>query len=131
MSDYHILQISQSDGGMSENISIVFHIPVPDQANKAGVSYRTAIASLIGTDELGNPVVSSVPWLEADFPQEYADIQAGIVYEVSKMLRLPAEWTPIQKQDRIDAYYNTLKGELLAEAQQRFSFWGFNRNVEE
>lgn len=126
MSDYHILQISQSDGGMSENISIVFHIPVPDQNNNAGVSYRTAIASLVDAES-----VSAVPWLMADFPDEYADIQAGVIYECSRMLRLPAEWTPTQKRDRIDAYYNTLKGELLNEAQQRFSFWGLNRDVEE
>lgn len=124
MSNYHILQISPSDGGMSENISLIFHIPIPDQNNNANVSYRIAIASLVNAEN-----VSSVPWLEADFPAEYADIQTGAVYEVSRMLRLPAEWTPVQKRDRIDAYYNVLKGELLAKIQQRMSFWELNRDV--
>ena len=124
MSDYHILQINETHRGIMETVGVVFHIDIPDVNNDAGVPYRTAVASLVNPEN-----ISSVPWLETDFPDEYAEIQSGAVYEISKGVRLPANLTPVQKRDRLDAYYNQVKSELLQEIQDRMAFWGFNRDV--
>lgn len=107
-----------------EAITVVFHISIPDQTNDANVPYREATASLVDPEN-----ISAVPWLESDFPKEYADIQSGAVYETAKSIRLIADLTPIQKRDRLDTYYNHIKSELLQEIQHRLSFWGFNRDV--
>ena len=124
MSNYHILEINKTHRGIMEAITVVFHISIPDQTNDANVPYREATASLVDPEN-----ISAVPWLESDFPKEYADIQSGAVYETAKSIRLIADLTPIQKRDRLDTYYNHIKSELLQEIQHRLSFWGFNRDV--
>ena len=124
MSDYHILQINETHRGIMETVTVVFHIPIPDQNNDAGVPYRTAVASLVNAES-----ISAVPWLQTDFSDEHTAIQAGAVYEASRSVRLPAGLTPVQKRDRLDAYYNHIKSEILSEIQDRMAFWGFNRDV--
>lgn len=124
MSDYHILQIDKTRRETMDIVNVVFHISIPDQTNDAGIPYRQAVASLVNPEN-----ISSVPWLEIDFPDEYNDIQSGAVYEISRGVRIPADLTPIQKRDRLDNYYNHIRTELLQKIQFKMAFWGFNRDV--
>lgn len=100
MSDYHILTTQPS--GNKVRVQAAFHYPVPDQDNDAGVNYRTALSQYLAQNP--DVVWTQVPWLEANFVQEYNDIQAGAVFEHVETIPISQSWTPAQKQAKAFSY---------------------------
>ena len=119
MSNYHILSADK----YGNSFSVVFHIPVPDQDNDVGYSYRTAIVEWQGG---AANIASSVPFISG---AELTQMQAGELYEVSETFNSNPIETLTQKRDRLDIRYGELVTEVQADFQDSLGYWGYNRDV--
>lgn len=118
MSDYHVLTSNLSD----TEITLAFHIPIPDAANSAGVNYREA---LIESGMNPGAPVSRVPWLTT----EQDSINAGALYEHVEMVKVDAALSKLQKRQAIDARYLALALKLPAKIEAALDWWGTNRDI--
>jgi len=118
MANYHILETDER----ARSVQVVFHIAVPNEDNSSGVNLRTCIGQQGHT--------SSVPWLEADNPTEFAAIAAGSVYEHGpEKVSIPAYGSLLEQRNAVDARYTQLAATIPNRIRKRFTFWGLNRDV--
>lgn len=119
MSNYHILQ--QDDG--HNVVSVAFHIPVPAETNGAGKNLKDCIKQHLGPS-------SSVPWLQAGNPTEYAQVENGEVYEHVESIQFSnAHETVANKRAQLDAKWTSLNGADPDKIRTRYQWWGTDRNV--
>lgn len=121
MSNYHVMATALTD----DSSSVVFHIPVPDENNAVGMNLQTALSQRRADAE----TISAVPWLEADFPDEYQDIQDGKVYEHVEGVSYDPDLVPAQKRANVDVRYNVLVNTIPDRIRTLLRFWGLNRDV--
>jgi hypothetical protein len=119
MSNYHILSCTEKD----HEIKVAFHIAIPDTNNAAGVSWRTALSQWRPSPE------SSVPWLEADYPDEYASMQTGEIFEHLETVPVNADLSNSAKLAIIDSKYTALSSEIKEKLQKILKYWGYNHDV--
>lgn len=118
MSNYHVLRMRSKE----HEVRVVFHIAVPDETNSASVNLRTALSQYVG----GANFESVVPWLSAG---DLADIQNGLFYEKTEMVKFNANLTNAEKQTVIDNRYNALAASIPDKIRSQLRFWGMNRDV--
>lgn len=116
--EIHILEVR------SDRADAIFHIPVPNVLNTAGISYRTALKEYrTGTD-------IAVPGLDVSDPAEYAAIGNGEVYEYKTMVEYSANLSNAQKKQAIENEYIAKKDTILSVIQARLEFWQMAWNTE-
>ena len=116
--NYHVLDVN----GKEDKINVAFHIVVPDELNAAGVNLRVCVSQF--KDQL-----TKIPWLEADFPAEYAQIGNGEVFEYTITAQVDANLSVLEKRTLLDNRFNTLNTAIPEVIRKRFKFWGLNRDV--
>ncbi|MDY6893884.1 MAG: hypothetical protein SVO01_00475 [Thermotogota bacterium] len=121
MSNYHVLETSEKDHASR----VAFHIAVPVENNAVGINLCTAVSQFLA----GTETPTSVPWLEATNPSEYAQLQNGEVYEHSAEVTYNANLTIAGKRDLLDARYSQLATSIPKIIRSKFRFWGLDRNV--
>lgn len=128
MSNYHALQSEPGEQGWTR---VAFHIPIPDEANFAGVNLKQAVKErqAIDAKKIMRFQYSQVPWLGEKFSQELEDIQNGLIVERVEKVAIDPKLPSNKKQAAIDARYNQLKGMIIAQMRDRFEFWGFDRDT--
>lgn len=117
MSNYHVLN-GLGDG---RTYRIAFHVPVPDETNRAGVKMRTAIQQ----DPARNQE-SKVPWVDAG---EQTQLDAGEFVEIVKPYRRKAGATVMEDRDLLDALYTATVPSVQEELRQEYQYWGFDRDI--
>lgn len=118
MSDCHIL----AGDKYGNRYRVVFHIPVPDQVNAVGVSYRMALVQYLGG---ATEIKSEIPELGTELTQ----LQAGELVEYGESFYSNPNETLAQKQVKLDARFNEVKNEVLQDWQDVLSYWGYSRDV--
>ena len=118
--NYHVLQSSRGD-----RVNVVFHISVPDELNAVTVNLRDAVKQYLA----GQGIVSQVPWLEANNPTEYAQIQNGEIYEHSTVVQYNVNFSDADKRTEMDSKYTAMAVLIQDEIRSRFKFWGLDRDV--
>lgn len=119
MSDWHALTGHEK----KQEIQVVFHIPVSDINNEVGVGYRSAISQ-------EEPfTASAVPYLEADFAAEFAELEAAAKYEYVEIVRYNGGLSDAAKLAIIDARYTTLVSIIQSQLQNKYIYWGKNQDV--
>ena len=118
MSDIHVLTTNRKG-----SVSVVFHIPVPEENNSAvpPVSYRTAIVNS------GKAVTSMTVGVgPGEITQAEADdIASGAVYEHSTSLPLASSGTePAQHQAALRDLYARTKTDVLSKLQRQLKYFG-------
>lgn len=121
MSNYHILSADR----YGNSYRVVFHVPVPDQTNEVGYSYRTAIVEQQTSTE--EPLVRSV--VSFITGTELTQLQAGELYEVAEPFHSNPNETLAQKRTRLDARYAEVVTETQARFQKTLGYWGYSRDV--
>jgi len=117
--NYHVKRVSNKNN----EAQIIFHITVPAENNSQGKSLSACIVEDL------HPSASAVPWLESDFPAEFAQIIAGEIYEYMDKVKFNANATILEKRNMIDARYNNLVTIIQNKIRNIYSFWGLNRDV--
>ena len=123
MSNYHILtqDISQ------KTTNVVFRIQIPDVANNAGISYRTALVEYLKHSQNTDTISSISPFTDAT---ELSQVRNGEIYEVQQSMRFSSlALTPVQKRNEIDARYNELTTEARDKLQILLAWWGLKRTI--
>lgn len=120
--NYHILGGS-NDGN---TYTIAMHIPVPDTENEVGVNYRTALVQMRTNPETSEMPKSIVPFIEA---AEQAQLDSGELVEHTIAFQTHPGETLVQKRDRIDEKYGTLKVSVREQWIHRLRYWGYDRHV--
>jgi len=127
MSDYHILEQDKS----KDNIRVVFHFSVPATGtNEAGKLYTEIV-------KVSEDTNSVLPSLQADFPQEYQDMQDGKRIERDITVKLSTnDLTPAQKKAEIEngnplywEGYNSFKTKLFGDLQIEWEWYGFDGDI--
>ena len=122
MANYHVLAVTPK----LTRANVVFHIPIPDENNAAGVSLRLAVYQYQGNDT----IVSVVPGHATNFSGENADMQSGAIYEYPRaVVFTSANNTPVQKQGEMDSMYTSLAVSALGTIRKVLKYWGKYRNV--
>lgn len=122
MSDYHVL----TGDRYGNKFRIAYHIPLPDQNNRAGVSYRTAVVNsgLGGTTSLtegtGAGQISAA---------EKAQIEAGERVEIVEDFATNPGESAAQAKTRIKARCAVLTAKVQAELAHRLTYYGFAGDV--
>lgn len=119
MSDYHILD-GDLDGGALQ-YTVVFHIPVPDEANTVGTNLQSAIAQ-----DPDVPSTSIVPWISQ---QEETAIGSGEIYEYVTHYARKTSNTLVQDRDALDAVYAARLPIIQNKIRDKYKFWGYSRDV--
>lgn len=115
--NFHILTQSKD----LNTVSAVFHIPVPDTLNTAGISWREAVVKELGT-------VTSV--LADIDPSEMALLENGALIEKKESVRFSSIYlTNAQRLQEIKDRYNLLKTQLVEEKQITLDFMGYEGDV--
>ena len=115
--NYHILAADS----FGNSFQVAFHIPIPDQNNDVGYSYRSAIVEWQGGD-----VSSIVPFIEAD---ELAQLKAGELYEVVRQFDSNPGETLLVKRDALDALYAVVSASVHGLRATMLQYWGYSRDV--
>lgn len=123
MANYHILTQHASE----KMVDVIFRIPIPDVANSAGVSYRTALIDHLKHLQNTDTISSISPFADA---AELSQVRNGEIYELRQSIRFSSlALTPAQKRDEIDARYNELITKARDVLQVRLAWWGLTRTV--
>lgn len=117
MSDYHIL----SSDPYGNTFQVVFHFPVPDLDNQAGVNFRTAVVEWLG----GAPVVSRLPNVGA----EQTQLDAGELHERVYPFNSNPNDNLAAKRAVLEAMYASKLSSVTAELQKVLSYWGYAGDV--
>jgi hypothetical protein len=107
-----------------DRVQVVFHFPVPDTTNFAGVNYRTALVEYLTRD--GATITSAYPGIDAG---ELTQLQAGEVYETVDTVVFDGKLSNTEKRDLIDATWTAKNSVFLAKFQEGLTFWGYDRDV--
>ena len=118
MSNYHILGCDDA----ANAYTVIFHLSVTSASNNAGVNYRDAIVAYQG----GSPINSAVPHISAS---EQADLDSGILFEVSEKFNSNPNQTLVNKRDALDARFSALQSEYNQDFQDILGYWGYDRDV--
>jgi hypothetical protein len=116
MSDYHILQQSQS----KDDAIVAFHVAIPDTNNAAGLSYRAVLVEYLGT-----PITSRAPWID---PAVHG-LTDGSVYEHVETVMFSGLLTPAEKSTIIEDRFTTLEAAIIDRVQTVLQFWGWSGDV--
>ena len=118
MSDYHILTSDR----YGNSYQVVFHVPIPDQANQAGYSYRTALVEWQGGS---SNITSRIP----NPGTELTQLQSGELFEEIRIFfSVPAE-TLLEKRNRLDAMFANVVSDTQARLQAILGYWGYSHDV--
>jgi len=111
MADIHVLEGTRSGAGYTYRV--VFHIPVPDITNEAGVSYREAVVQAKADTKSVLVDIDST---------EQAKLDSGELWEEVATFRTH----PARKDDaeRLKALYEETKTRLQKEFAERFKYTG-------
>jgi len=91
---------------------VVFHFPIPDVPNKAGISYRTLISQHENT-------TSVIPDLDSAIQTKLTN---GELYEyVCSINRSPSI---IENETELKNLYNELKHKVLKSLENKYIFYG-------
>lgn len=104
----------------AKTLKVLFHIPIPDEKNLAGVSYRNAI---VGSEFGGK---SKLTILDAD---EKGAIAFGAVYEVYEQVGLMPNATADQVRHIIDKRYDELATSTWAVLKTKLKWWGLRHDA--
>lgn len=123
MSEYHILE-SALDG---KTIKVVFHCQLSageqDWTNEAG---QTSVWCILRSKDLS----SQLPEFQADFPQEYTDMNAGKVLEKLETVRFSSiNLTAAQKKAEIEAKYVGWRAGMVSDLTKEFEWYGYDNDV--
>lgn len=116
MADYYTLQMADKQ----DEISVAFHVVLPDTTNFVSFSYRTALSQYL-TD-----TVSRVPYL---VQTEQDKLDSGELIEIVETVKFDGNLTLVQKRDIIDARHATLSSEQITKYQNILEFWGLGRDI--
>lgn len=122
MSDYHILELSESE----KSIKVAFHFDTPVGNNIAGKSFADCLKEYKPFTE------SQVPNLLSSFPTENTALAAGTKYEHVDTLVLDSisiTDTNANKEAWIQAKWNTANTKFQTRIQKVLKWWGFNNDV--
>jgi hypothetical protein len=121
MSDYHILRANID----LRTIDVVFHIPIPDTDNFAGVSFREALVR----DQGGaDNIVSVLPELVGT--QEETDLKAGALLEYTETFRFSSiNLTNVQRRNEVANRFTTLTTDKVDEIHVTHNFYGYHADV--
>ena len=123
MSDYHILTVSPD----KKTATVVFRIPIPDELNKAGKSYRTALVEKLTHESSTGAIESKSPFSSSE---ELTQVQNGEVYEVRTSVRFSSLFiTNAQRRDELDAKFKELKDKVVTQVKTELEWWGYKRDV--
>jgi len=123
MSDYHVLTVSPD----LKTVIVVFRIPVPDEQNQAGKSYRAALVEKLTYESPTGTIESKSPFSTTE---ELTQVQNGEVFEVLTSVRFSSlSLTNAQRRDELDAKFNELKTRALTLLKRELEWWGFKRDV--
>ena len=117
MSNYHVMGTSE-DGGA---ITVIMHVPVPDENNAIGQSIRTAVAE--------DPYIthtSVVPWIET---LEQTQLTNGELIEKSITFATHLDIDNLTKRNRMDALYTAEVSGIQDSLRNKYVYWRFNRTV--
>lgn len=114
--DYHILDSSKKD----HEVKVVFHIPVPDENNTAGISLQTALAQYKPFTESAAPEISAI---------EQTQLENGALYEKTETVAYDGNMNNAQKQAIIDNRYTLLMSHIVKKIRTTLKYWGHSRNV--
>lgn len=109
--EVHILEVK------SDQAKSIFHIPIPNVLNAAGISYQTALKQY----NIGKEIV--IPELNISYPVEYAAIENGEIYEYQITVKYSANLSNAQKKQVIENEYTVKKNIILNSIQERLEFW--------
>jgi len=117
MANYHVL------GGLDDGRTyrIAFHVPVPDEANRAGVNLRTCVVQDPARD-----LTSDVPWITAG---EQTQLDAGEIVEIIRSYERKAGATVLEDRNALDALYTAGVPKIQDQLRQEYQYWGFDRDV--
>jgi len=119
MADYHILRGS-ADGN---SLTVVFHVPIPDQNNTAGINLRTALSELNGGS------VESVLPSNRLGTGEQAALDAGALYEHVFEYHTRPGMDAAEKQAELDQRYSNLSTGIANQVANQLEYWGYGRDV--
>jgi hypothetical protein len=122
MANWHA-RTGDADGNSFE---VLFHIPVPNTNNRAGVNYRTA---LVGSGLGGATVMTEGVAAGQITTAEKTQILAGALYEHREIIYTNPTESLAQLQARIDARFTVLSSTIDAQLRNRLGAWGHDRNV--
>ena len=126
MADIHVLERTRN------MVRLVFHIPVADEVNQVGVSYREA---LVKSGEGGSSVLPDAA--DPDNPKDWeigaaekAKLQSGEIMEVVETMHvLPSEFeTPAALRNKAIARYNAISRTVAHRLAAKLRFWGYAMN---
>ncbi len=118
--DYHVMSIVND--GSTNQVTVVFHIPVPIENNAANYSLRSALSEYVG----GADFQSSYPNTQA---AELLQLQNGELYEHLESVQVEDSSTNLQKQTQIDVRFGQLSTSALNKIKNILEFWGLDRDV--
>jgi len=123
MADYHILDMDE----LENRVGVIFHIPVPDELNKAGVNLRTAVKQYLENQIINGTITSKVPWISSS---ELIDIQNGLIYEHFKLFQFSnAHATKTTKMSELNSEYTRLVTRIQDKIRKTLKYWGLDVNV--
>lgn len=109
--------------------NILFHIPIPNVNNDAGITYRTA---LVGSGLGGLTRMETGVGAGKITAAEATQIANGEIYEHEEFMTTYPGEAATGLRNRVDARYTQLanaSGDFLKELQNQLRFYGFDRNV--
>lgn len=124
MSSVHVLSSA------STSATLVYHFPVPNTNNSAGVNWRLVVSRSRSTVSAGvtTPPKSVLPSGDGTggtiSPAEATQIANGDVAEV-----VLVEKNRPSTNAQLDEMYNKRLAQFLAEMQDKFGYYGYTRNV--
>jgi hypothetical protein len=117
--NYHILDGEED----ARTYRVVFHIPVPDEANVAGVNLRVALAEDVSVDK-----TSIVPAARLGVGEQN-DLDTGALFELHVAYTRKQGNTQVQDRDALDAKYTTMVPMIQNQLRDEYKYWGFSRDV--
>lgn len=117
MSDYHVMRAAE-DGG---TIDLVFHVPVPDENNAAGVNLRTCLV-----EDEGVVKESIVTWIET---AEQTALSAGELLEYPYILHTHKDVPSAVKAAKIEELFTAGVPVVQEQLRQKYIYWHYNGNV--
>lgn len=119
--DYHVM--TMVNDASTNQITVIYHIPVIDENNTAGYSLRSAVS-----EEFGTQSASVIPW---DIGSETASLQVGTLFEHIEIVQVEDSLTLGQKRTILDERFTELNlgGGLNKLYRNRLDFWHLERDV--
>lgn len=115
MANYHILEV----GLAGDQARVVFHIPVPNENNSAGMNLREALIQF-------RSFSTKVPFIN---PNEENLIINGEIFELIESVTFDPELTNAQKNQIIKDRAIVLLQTFPDKIRSILEFWGFNGTV--